>query len=47
MACPRCGTLGLITRRQFYAGEIMICGSANCSAEYRLDDDHICFRPPQ
>jgi hypothetical protein len=26
MSCPRCGTLGLITRRQLYGGETMICG---------------------
>ena len=26
MSCPRCGTLGLITRRQLYGGEPMICG---------------------
>ena len=26
MSCPRCGTLGLITRRQLCGGETMICG---------------------
>ncbi len=26
MSCPRCGTMGLITRRQLCAGEAMICG---------------------
>jgi hypothetical protein len=47
MSCPRCGTLGLITRRQLYAGETMICGGDVCSAEYRLDGDNICFRREQ
>ena len=32
MSCPRCGTMGLITR------------SDVCSAEYRLDGENIDFR---
>jgi hypothetical protein len=47
MSCPRCGTMGLITRRQLFAGEIMICGGEVCSAEYRLDGENILFRPVQ
>ncbi|HUA98924.1 MAG TPA: hypothetical protein VMA34_11405 [Terracidiphilus sp.] len=47
MSCPRCGTMGLITRRQLFCGETMICGSEACSAEYRLDGENICFRRPQ
>jgi hypothetical protein len=47
MSCPRCGTMGLITRRQLFAGEIMICGGDVCSAEYRLDGENIIFRPLQ
>lgn len=47
MSCPRCGTMGLITRRQLFAGETMICGGDSCSAEYRLDGERICFRPAQ
>lgn len=47
MACPRCGTMGLITRRQLYAGGTMICGSDQCSAEYRLEGDTISYRPAQ
>jgi len=47
MSCPRCGTMGLITHRQLYAGEAMICGAETCSAEYKLDGDNICFRPVQ
>jgi hypothetical protein len=47
MSCPRCGTLGLITRRQLYGGETMICGGDSCSAEYRLDGENICYRSAQ
>jgi hypothetical protein len=47
MSCPRCGTMGLITRRQLCAGETMICGGESCSAEYRLKGENICYRTPQ
>jgi hypothetical protein len=47
MSCPRCGTLGLITRQQLYSGDAMICGGDTCSAEYRLDGELICYRPLQ
>ncbi len=47
MSCPRCGTMGLITRLQLVAGEIMICGGDSCSAEYRLEGEAILYRPPQ
>lgn len=47
MSCPRCGTLGLITRRQLYGGETMICGGDLCSAEYRLEGDEIRYRTSQ
>jgi hypothetical protein len=47
MSCPRCGTMGLITRRQIVGVETMICGSDGCSAEYRLDGERILFRPTQ
>jgi hypothetical protein len=47
MSCPRCGTMGLITRRQLCCGETMICGGDVCSAEYRLHGESICFRSVQ
>ena len=47
MSCPRCGTMGLITRRQLCGGETMICGGDVCSAEYRLDGENINYRPYQ
>ena len=47
MSCPKCGTLGLITRRQLYGGDPMICGGDVCSAEYRLDGENIFYRAAQ
>jgi hypothetical protein len=47
MSCPRCGTMGLITRRQLCSKEAMICGGDSCSAEYLLDGENILFRPAQ
>jgi hypothetical protein len=47
MSCPRCGTIGLITRRQVRGVETLICGGDACSAEYRLDGETINFRRPQ
>jgi hypothetical protein len=47
MSCPRCATIGLITRRQLLGGEAMICGGELCSAEYRLDGELIRFRKAQ
>ena len=46
LACPSCGTLGLITKRQYTGNESMICGSGNCSAEYYLYDEGIEYRKP-
>jgi len=46
MSCPRCGTLGLITRRQLYTGEFMICGGA-CSAEWDIKGELFAARKPQ
>ena len=47
MSCPRCGNMGLITRRQLCGMEPMICGGEVCSAEYQLDGEAINFRRPQ
>ena len=46
LACPSCGSLGLITRQQCAGLEAMICGGESCSAEYFLEDGHIRYRPP-
>jgi hypothetical protein len=47
MSCPRCGNIAPITRNQLIGGETMICGGSFCSAEFRLEDEKILFRPPQ
>lgn len=46
LACPTCGSLGLITRQQCAGLETMICGSETCSAEYYLNEKNICYRRP-
>jgi hypothetical protein len=47
MSCPRCGTMGLITRRQLVCGDPLICGGDLCSAEYSIDGEIILYRPVQ
>lgn len=44
LACPTCGSLGLITRQQCMGNESMICGSDRCSAEYFLENGKIRYR---
>lgn len=34
LACPECGTLGLITRRQIVGLLPVICGSETCPAQF-------------
>jgi hypothetical protein len=46
LACPRCGTLGLITRRQMAGLIPVICGSNECSAQFFLDEGQIVPRRP-
>jgi len=46
MACPCCGTLGLITRHQFKGLASIICGSNDCSGEFYLEGDDIRYRKP-
>lgn len=47
LTCPQCGTGALITRRQLYEGEYMICGSDFCSNEWRIDGEKIIGREAQ
>jgi hypothetical protein len=44
LACPSCGSLGLITRQQCAGLDAMICGSEKCSAEYFLKGGEIRYR---
>jgi len=46
LACPRCGSLGLITRGQYFGLQSMICGADHCSAEYFIHEDEIEYRKP-
>ncbi len=46
LACPSCGTLGLITRRQVVGLVPVICGSDKCSAQFFLRDEQIEARKP-
>ncbi|HUQ50516.1 MAG TPA: hypothetical protein VM056_07380 [Terriglobales bacterium] len=46
LACPECGTLGLVTRRQINGIIPVMCGSDHCSAQFFLRDDNIEVRRP-
>ncbi len=46
LACPSCGTLGLVTRKQVAGLLPVICGSAECSAQFFLEGDTIVPRKP-
>ena len=46
LACPGCGTLGLITRRQMAGLIPVICGSDTCSAQFFIRDERILPRRP-
>ena len=46
LACPDCGTLGLITRRQIAGLIPIICGSDKCSAQFFLNEGQVVARRP-
>jgi hypothetical protein len=46
LACPGCGTLGLITRKQIAGLLPVICGSGQCSAQFFINDSEIVTRKP-
>lgn len=46
LACPECGTLGLVTRRQINGVLPVICGSDTCAAHFVLKDDTVIVRRP-
>ena len=46
MACPDCGTLGLITRKQLAGLLPVICGSDHCSMQFFINDNDIVIRKP-
>ncbi len=46
LACPACGTLGLITRKQLAGLVPIICGSDQCSAQFFIREQQIVVRKP-
>ncbi len=38
LACPQCGTKGLITSSQYYGVSPVVCGSETCSCRFRIED---------
>lgn len=39
LACPRCGTLNLITPSQYFGTVPVICGSNSCPCSFRIKDE--------
>ena len=46
LACPECGTLGLITRRQIAGLLPVLCGSHSCSAQFFIREGDVEPRKP-
>jgi hypothetical protein len=46
LACPECGTLGLITRRQIAGLLPVICGSGQCAAQFFIHESEVVARKP-
>ena len=46
LSCPRCATLGLITRKQVSGLLPVICGADTCSAQFFLKDSQVVPRKP-
>ena len=41
LSCPDCGQLGLVTRKQIAGLISVMCGSAQCSAEFFIRNDEL------
>jgi hypothetical protein len=46
LACPGCGKLGLVTRKQIAGLLSVMCGSDQCSAEFFIRNEEIVRRQP-
>lgn len=46
LACPECGTLGLITRNQVRGSIPVICGSRICPAQFMILNEQVMPRLP-
>jgi len=44
LACPECGTLGLITRRQIHGLIPVICGSMKCPTQFVIQNEQVIPR---
>jgi hypothetical protein len=46
LACPSCGTRGLITRAQLLGAEAVICSSDRCSCHFRIvEQSRLAYLP--
>jgi hypothetical protein len=46
LACPSCGTRGLITRAQLLGAEAVICSSDQCSCHFRIrEQSRVVYLP--
>ena len=46
LACPACGTVGLITSAQYSGNSPMMCASDRCSCRFRIDSrSRLTFLP--
>jgi hypothetical protein len=46
LACPECGALGLITRKQISGLIPVICGSQKCSAQFVIREERVIPKSP-
>ena len=44
LSCPKCGQLGLVTRKQVAGLLPVICGSDKCPAQFFIRDEQIVLR---
>ena len=46
LACPKCGTLALITAKQYYGFMPVLCGSRLCPCRFRIaEESHLIYLP--
>jgi hypothetical protein len=46
LACPFCGTPGLITPSQYFGAAPVMCGAKNCCGFFRVVGEHRLVYPP-
>jgi len=46
LACPRCGSLDLLTPAQYFGVASVTCGADSCSCSFRIEgESHIVYLP--